>query len=123
LYQIPRKMNKLLQTLLYLVLFVTAASATTIKGHVYDHKTGEPLVGATVTLKGSDKGTSTGLDGSFQIKDVKAGSYTLFISYITYKSASLEINATKERDDYHNLKIYLEPAGKEMVRPSVRRVV
>lgn len=112
-------MNKLLQTLLYLVLFVTAASATEIKGHVYDQKTGEPLTGATVTLEKSGKGTSTGLDGSFSFKDVKSGTYTLRVSYITYKSATMEIVATKEKDDYHHLKIYLEPAGKDLTEVTV----
>ncbi|XHR95103.1 hypothetical protein ACFJIV_33585 [Mucilaginibacter sp. UC70_90] len=43
-------MKKYLQTLLFMLLCVTAANATKLKGHVYDRKTGEPMVGATVSL-------------------------------------------------------------------------
>ncbi|WP_158825858.1 TonB-dependent receptor [Mucilaginibacter lacusdianchii] len=112
-------MNKLLQTLLLFLLGISVAQATTIKGHVYDQKTGEPLVGATIVLDRAGKSTSTGLDGSFQIKEVKPGNYTLRISYVMYKTAIQEIEATKEEDGYHHLKIYLEPAGKNLAEVSV----
>ncbi|WP_342646120.1 TonB-dependent receptor [Mucilaginibacter sp. CSA2-8R] len=112
-------MNKLLQTFLLLTLSIFAAQATTIKGHVYDSKTGEPLTGATISLDKTNKATSSGLDGSFKIDDVKPGHYTLRVSYISYKTTSLEIEATKEKDDYHHLKFYLEPAGKDLAVVSV----
>ncbi len=70
-------------------------------------------------LDRTGKGTSTGLDGSFAIKDVKLGTYTLRISYIMYKTTTLEVEATKEKDDLHHLKIYLEPAGKDLTEVTV----
>jgi hypothetical protein len=63
-------MNKLLQILLPLLFCATIASATKLKGHVYDKQSGEALVGATVVLENTGKATTTGLDGSFEIKDV-----------------------------------------------------
>ena len=56
-------------------------------GVVKDAKTGEPLIGASVILKGSTKyGASTDLDGNFTIylpKDVKPELEVSFISYQT----------------------------------------
>lgn len=112
-------MNKLLQTFLLLTLSIFTAQATTIKGHVYDSKTGEPLTGATISLDKTNKATSSGLDGSFKIDDVKSGNYTLRVSYISYKTILLEVEATKDRDDYHHLKFYMEPAGKDLAAVSV----
>lgn len=117
MYQIILKMNKLLQTLLYLLIFVTTASATKIKGHVYDQKTGEPIVGASVRIEKTNKGTSTGLDGSFEIKDVERGVLTLRVSYVSYKTVIKEIEIAKE--DNPKLVIYLEPAGKDLQEVTV----
>jgi len=110
-------MNKLLQTLLYLLIFIASASATKVKGHVYDQKTGEPIVGASVSIEKTGKGTSTGLDGSFEIKDVERGVLTLRISYVSYKTVIKEIEIAKE--DNPKLVIYLEPAGKDLQEVTV----
>ncbi|WP_255486842.1 carboxypeptidase-like regulatory domain-containing protein [Mucilaginibacter sp. SP1R1] len=110
-------MNKYLQTLLFLLLCVTAANATKLKGHVYDRKTGEPIVGATVSIDKTSKATTTGLDGSFELKDIPKGTFMLRVSYIMYKTVLQEIDITKE--DNPHLKIYLDAAGKDLQEVSV----
>lgn len=50
------------------------------KGVVYD-STGEPLIGATVMVKGTTNGTSTDIDGAFSLSNVKKGA-TLLFSYV-----------------------------------------
>jgi TonB-dependent receptor len=117
LYQIILKMNKLLQTLLYLITFVTAANATKLKGHVYDQKTGEPIVGATVIIEKTNKATSTGLDGSFEIKDVPHGPHSIRVSYISYKTVIKDIDILKK--DNPKLTIYMESAGKDLQEVTV----
>jgi len=112
LYQSLTKMNKYLQTLLFLLLCVTAANATKLKGHVYDRKTGEPMVGATVSLDKTNKATTTGLDGSFELKDVPKGIFNLRVSYIMFKTVIQEVDI--EKGDNLQLKIYLEEAGKSL---------
>ncbi|MBS7564947.1 carboxypeptidase-like regulatory domain-containing protein [Mucilaginibacter sp. Bleaf8] len=114
-------MNKLLQTFLFVLLSVISVQAATIKGHVYDQKTGEPLAGATIVLEKTTKSAVTGLDGSFQIKEVQAGTYTLRISYVMYKTTVKELDVTKEKDDedHHHIKIYLEQAGKDLQEVAV----
>lgn len=69
---------------LILILLPVAASAQNVlRGQVTDARTGDPLVGVTVVLKGNTTtGTVTDLDGNFQL-DVPA-SATLLFSYIGY---------------------------------------
>jgi len=111
-------MNKLLQILLPLLFCATIASAAKIKGHVYDKQSGEALVGATVVLEKTGKATSTGLDGSFEIKGVTAGPATIRISYITYKTIVKDIVILKEDNDH--LKFYMESANKDLGEVTVR---
>jgi TonB-dependent receptor len=110
-------MKKYLQTLLFLLLCVTAANATKLKGHVYDRKTGEPMVGATVSLDRTKIATTTGLDGSFELKDVPKGTYAVRVSYILYTTAVQEVEISK--DDNPHLKIYLDEANKQLQEISV----
>lgn len=76
---------KVTSLLLFLVLFpvmsVMGANPLTIKGTVTDG-TGEPLMGVSVLVKGTQHGTSTNLDGNFTVK-AEVGN-TLTFSYIGY---------------------------------------
>ncbi|EHQ25047.1 TonB-dependent receptor [Mucilaginibacter paludis] len=110
-------MNKILSILFPLLFCAAIASATKIKGHVYDKQSGEALVGATVFLDKTGKVTSTGLDGSFELKDVPAGPATIRITYITYQTIVKEITILKE--DNPHLKFYMEPASKSLAEVSV----
>lgn len=65
-----------------LFLSVSAWAQNTVKGVVQDSD-GEPLVGATVLVKGTKVGTATDIDGRFTIK-AKEGDM-LVVSYIGYK--------------------------------------
>ena len=62
----------------------------TIKGQVLDEN-GEPLIGATVTVKGTNVVTVTDLDGNFEIA-APAGS-TLQFSYLGFKTKELRAAA------------------------------
>lgn len=66
--------------------------SVTIHGQVVDDSYGEPLVGATVQLKGTTSGTVTDPDGNFTL-DLEPGSHTLVISYIGYdtKEQTIEV--------------------------------
>lgn len=110
-------MNKIFQILLPLLFSITVAGATTVKGHVYDKETGEPLVGATVTLEKTGKITSTGLDGTFEFKGLKAGPASIRVSYVAYKTFVQEFTVLNE--DTPHLKIYMEHAGKDLQEVSI----
>lgn len=75
----------LLSGLLFLSMGV-AFSQGSIAGQVKDSKTGETIIGANVVIQGTQIGASTNLEGNFLINSVAAGTYTLQVSFITYKT-------------------------------------
>ena len=60
----------------------------TVKGQVVDHE-GEPLIGATVRLKGAQTGVVTDFEGNFTI-DVP-GNAVLTVSYVGYKDREIAV--------------------------------
>lgn len=56
----------------------------TLSGQVTDAETGETLIGVNVVISELDLGTSTDMDGAFELEDVPAGEYLLEARYIGY---------------------------------------
>lgn len=66
---------------LMLTLFHTVLAQTrTITGRVIDSKTGDPLPGTTVLLKGTTTGISTGADGNYSLTVPSTGGTLVFSS-------------------------------------------
>ena len=65
-----------------------------LKGRVIDD-TGEPAVGAYVIVVGTGTGTTTELNGSFTLKNVKPGA-SIKVSLIGYKSQTVKWDGTSE---------------------------
>ena len=57
----------------------------TIQGSVIDKTTHTPLVGATIVINDSTRGTITNEDGVFEIKGVPAGRNNVYVSYLGYE--------------------------------------
>lgn len=78
--------------LVCIMLFCSAIAfaQNQITGHVVD-TTGEPVIGANVTVKGTATGTITDIDGNFTLP-VESNDGILTISFIGYKSAEVSIN-------------------------------
>ena len=76
-------MNKLTYLLLCLVLGIGLATAQTRKvtGTVISAEDSEPIIGASVIVKGTTTGTVTDFDGVFSL-DVPSSAKTLVISYV-----------------------------------------
>lgn len=82
-----------LAVLLLVVAGVAGAEAQSLRGKVTDSRTGEPIVGAAVSLKtlASDKALAvTDGDGNFKVT-VKTFPSTLVVRYTGYKNAEVEI--------------------------------
>lgn len=86
-----------LAKLLFLLLlaglgFSTRAQAQTgsISGKVLDSK-GSGIPGATVLVEGSTLGSSSNVDGTFNIPNVPVGPHTLAISFVGYTSARIPV--------------------------------
>lgn len=95
-------MKRILFLLLFSGIFHFTYSAN-LEGIVRDAQTGEALIGASVYIKGNRSiGTTTGLDGSFALKNINQPEVTIVCSYISYKTIERLVSVSK------NNKIYLD---------------
>ncbi|MEA4937579.1 MAG: TonB-dependent receptor [Paludibacter sp.] len=77
-----------------LLLFTVSVMAQNISGKVEDAQTKEPIVGATVAVKGTTTGTITDINGSFNL-NVSQTNAELQITYIGYKSQTVKVEGRK----------------------------
>jgi len=89
-------MKKHLLALVLGLLSFAAMAQRTVTGKVTDVK-GEPLIGASVQVKGSSSGSVTDLDGSYSIS-VPSGEQTLVFSYTGYVTKEVLTTATNVID-------------------------
>jgi TonB-dependent starch-binding outer membrane protein SusC len=66
----------------------------TITGRVVDATTLQPLAGATVRLRGTQRTTLTGSDGDFVLSDVPAGSHAVLATRIGYGPLQQNVTVT-----------------------------
>ena len=90
-------MRKHLLILFLAVFSVCATFAQTIRvtGKILDSQTKEPLIGASILVKGTTKATSATLTGTFKI-DVPDGNSTIVISYIGYITKEIALDGKKD---------------------------
>lgn len=82
---------------------LSAASMPTwaqqIKGVVIDQKSKETLIGAVITVDGTNVKAITNIDGNFQIDGLdKDKTYTLYINYVGYKTQKIDGVQAKDAD-------------------------
>ena len=65
------------------------AAPNSVHGRVTDVK-GQPIIAATVAVEGTQKGTLTGVDGDFELTDIKFPA-RLNVSYLGYISQIVEV--------------------------------
>ncbi|WP_298319763.1 TonB-dependent receptor [uncultured Aquimarina sp.] len=56
-----------------------------LSGNVVD-QTGQPVLGASVLIEGTEKGAQTDFDGNYRIENIIPGSYNLTVSYIGFQT-------------------------------------
>lgn len=84
-------------TVLMVGLFFSITSSAqqkTVEGKVLDNVSGTPLVGASVSVKGSENGVLTNATGQFSIS-VPSGATQLTISYSGYATTDVDISSGK----------------------------
>lgn len=60
-----------------------------VSGRILDGRTREPLIGATVLIKGTTNGGTTDVNGQFYLKTGQKLPFTLVVSYIGYESKEI----------------------------------
>lgn len=87
------KIYKFLTTMAFMWLSVGWAWAQyTVSGNVSDERTGEPLIGASIILKGTTSGTITDLDGNFSLNLPGTDQRELVFSSIGYLSQTISVS-------------------------------
>lgn len=76
-----RRFKYLLTSILLVALGFANANAQTASGKVVSTEDGEPIIGASVLVKGTERGTVTDVNGAFSIS-LPTGADSLIISYI-----------------------------------------
>lgn len=95
-----KKRAWLFLTCLFAVVSMAFAQRT-VTGVVIDSSTGEPVIGASVLVKGTTVGNATNLEGRFTINNVPESAKHLVVSYIGMKKTEVAIKA--------NMKIFMDP--------------
>jgi len=73
--------------------FQSNAQEAALKGWVRAKE--EPVAFATVALRGTNKGTVTNADGSFELKGITPGSYTVEVSALGFKKRTQQVQVNQ----------------------------
>ena len=83
-------MKKLYFFFLSFLIALPSIAQTPVTGVVTSTEDGEPVIGASVVIKGTSRGVSTNLDGEFSIET--QGNQTLVVSYIGMETQEVPVN-------------------------------
>ncbi|UGU16453.1 SusC/RagA family TonB-linked outer membrane protein [Sinomicrobium kalidii] len=79
-----------------------------VNGTVYDKNTRDPLMGATISIPGTNKGTTADFDGRFTL-EVSSFPVRLEITYLGYQTAAITLDSSKD-----DLEVLLEPSSEKL---------
>ncbi|MDR3327723.1 MAG: SusC/RagA family TonB-linked outer membrane protein [Prevotellaceae bacterium] len=81
---------------------MVVAQTRTIQGTVVSGEDGEPLVGASVSVKGKNLGTATNQEGKFVLANIPTTEKSLIVTYLGYEKQEVAIA--------NDLQVVLKPA-------------
>lgn len=85
------KKNLLIVFVSLLMSISAFAQDFAVSGIVTEKKTGEPIIGATVQVKGKTLGAVTGIDGDYKLSGISSNE-TLIFSFIGMKTQEIKLN-------------------------------
>ena len=88
-------------TCLFLGIGLASAQVSRVTGNVTSSEDGEPVVGASVLVKGTNVGTITDIDGNFVISNVPSNATTLVVSFVGMQAQEVAIK--------ENVRVMLRP--------------
>ena len=98
-------MKTTFKIILLLLLFTTTSfvyaqnTGELLTGTITDSETKEPLIGASVVIKGNSKGTTTDANGKFVLSNSVGFPVRIIVSYIGYHSQEIEAKVPGENLD------------------------
>ena len=79
-----------------------AQTAASITGTVRDQGTGDPVAAAQVFVEGTSLGSLTLANGSYSIADVPAGTHTLTVQFLGYRTESASVTVAAGQSAVQN---------------------
>ena len=83
----------LLLACLFVGIGLVTAQTQRVTGVVISDEDGQPVIGASVQVKGTQQGTITDVDGKFTLSNVPSSAGTLVISYVGMHTEEIEIQS------------------------------
>ncbi len=94
--------------------------AQQLKGVVIDNNSKETLIGAVISVDGTDLKAVTDIDGNFQIDGLKKNkTYTLYIKYMGYKTQRIDGIKLKDDTGTDNMTITMLPDEQQLKEVTV----
>ena len=106
------------KTTLFLIccfITLTSFSQSTLIGKVIDSKSGEPLVGAVILIKGTTSGVTAGLDGNFKFKTKETGDQIAVVKTMGYTTKEIDINLNDRVTNMGDISLDIEAVGLDEV--------
>lgn len=91
----------------FIIPAISIAQQAKITGVVKDKTTEETIVGATIVIKGTTKGTTTDIEGNFVLDNLKPGNYDLEVSFISYNKVEID-NISLSAGQEYNINVEME---------------
>ncbi len=106
----------------FIVIFILSikqvnAQTGTVRGAVYEKKSGQPVLYTNVFLKGTTIGAVTDVNGFFTISKVPVGNYVLMVTYVGFDT--LKVNVVVRNGDIISKKMYLIQAAYELAGATI----
>lgn len=101
-------MKHILLVVIQAVLFLTIAAGQEISGILLDKQSGETLIGATVSIKGTSTGTVTDFDGKFRLTITQKPPFVIVFSYIGFTPQEVEIKSAADLSRSFNIRLATE---------------
>jgi len=89
-------------------MIVQAQAQRFISGNVKDKESGEPLIGATVYIQGTNNGVATNSSGYYILKIEGNDPVNLMVSFIGYRTVTKKINPDRDKNADFDLSKGLE---------------
>jgi len=83
-----KRLNLLLAATFILITSLLQAQNGTVRGTVIDDELGDEMIGVTVMIKGTTKGSVTDFDGKFNIS-IAPGIYNLKVSFVSFETLEI----------------------------------
>ncbi len=104
--------------ILALLPFIGFAQTGKISGIIIDKTTQETLIGVNVSVDGSTLGSTTDIEGKYEIADLAPGIYKLIFTYIGYADKNVE-NVEVKVNETTALNVSLDLATNELAEVQV----